>query len=134
MLRIHLRRFLHGSSAPLKIIPFNLPDIGEGIAEVEVLAWHVKPGDRVSQFDKLLEVQSDKATVDITSRYDGAAARLRPARNQREGAAFFFARLFSRLLHSCLLSLSLSLLCRRHPPRFLPARRHGADRCDAARD
>ena len=131
MLRIHLRRFLHGSSAPLKIIPFNLPDIGEGIAEVEVLAWHVKPGDRVSQFDKLLEVQSDKATVDITSRYDGAAARLRPARNQREGVRRSSSRVFSHVFFSCL-SLSLSLLCRRHPPRFLPARRHGADRCDAA--
>ena len=47
--------------------------------QVEVLAWHVKPGDRVAQFDKLLEVQSDKATVDITSRYDGVIASLKYA-------------------------------------------------------
>jgi 2-oxoisovalerate dehydrogenase E2 component (dihydrolipoyl transacylase) len=53
------------------VINFNLPDIGEGIAEVEVLSWHVQEGQKISQFDKLLEVQSDKATVDITSRYDG---------------------------------------------------------------
>ncbi len=59
-----------------KVIPFNLPDIGEGIAEVEVLKWHVKEGDTVAQFDKLLEVQSDKATVDITSRYDGVVVKL----------------------------------------------------------
>ena len=131
MLRIHLRRFLHGSSAPLKIIPFNLPDIGEGIAEVEVLAWHVKPGDRVSQFDKLLEVQSDKATVDITSRYDGAAARLRRAESARRFGVLLRA---SFLTSSSLLLVFFSLLCRHHPPRFLPARRHGADRCDAARD
>ena len=38
---------------------------------MEVLSWHVKEGDKVSQFDKLLEVQSDKANVEITSRYDG---------------------------------------------------------------
>lgn len=57
-------------------IPFKLSDIGEGIAEVEVLRWHVAAGDRVAQFDKLLEVQSDKATVDITSRFDGVVTRL----------------------------------------------------------
>ncbi|CAB1098012.1 unnamed protein product [Ectocarpus sp. CCAP 1310/34] len=48
-----------------------LPNIGEGILEVEVLQWFVAPGDSVSQFDKLCEVQSDKANVEITSRYDG---------------------------------------------------------------
>lgn len=62
---------LRTSAPAAKIIPFKLPDIGEGIAEVEVLGWFVQAGDRVSQFDKLLEVQSDKATVEITSRYDG---------------------------------------------------------------
>ncbi|CAM9225823.1 unnamed protein product, partial [Discosporangium mesarthrocarpum] len=35
-------------------------DIGEGIMEVELLQWFVQPGDRIRQFDKLCEVQSDK--------------------------------------------------------------------------
>lgn len=46
---------------------------------MEILAWHVKAGDKVAQFDKLLEVQSDKATVDITSRYDGVVRKLHHA-------------------------------------------------------
>ena len=47
-------------------IPYLLADIGEGIAEVELLQWFVSEGDVVSQFDKICEVQSDKATVEIT--------------------------------------------------------------------
>lgn len=38
---------------------------------MEVLQWFVRPGEEVKQFDKVCEVQSDKATVEITSRYDG---------------------------------------------------------------
>ncbi len=53
-------RWLHASAKLQGVRPFVLPDIGEGIAEVELLAWYVKVGDKVESFDRMLEVQSDK--------------------------------------------------------------------------
>eukprot|EP00850_Spirogloea_muscicola_P020481 SM000217S06863 [mRNA] locus=s217:144255:146986:- [translate_table: standard] len=55
----------------------RLAQTGEGIAECELLRWHVKEGDDVEQFQPVCEVQSDKASVEVTSRYKGKIAHLR---------------------------------------------------------
>ncbi len=52
------------------------PDIGEGIAEVELVAWHVQPGDAVKEGQVLAEVMTDKATVEIPSPVAGKVATL----------------------------------------------------------
>ncbi|KAF4706771.1 hypothetical protein FOZ63_002161, partial [Perkinsus olseni] len=59
-----------------QIVPFHLADIGEGISEVAIMEWHVGEGDRVEEMDRLCTVESDKAVVDITSRYNGVIRRL----------------------------------------------------------
>ncbi|KZT61862.1 CoA-dependent acyltransferase, partial [Calocera cornea HHB12733] len=56
--------------------PFLLADIGEGITECEILRWHVVPSQHVLTFDPLCEVQSDKASVEITSPWDGSVTEL----------------------------------------------------------
>ncbi|KAF6758837.1 2-oxoacid dehydrogenases acyltransferase-domain-containing protein [Ephemerocybe angulata] len=50
---------------------FKLADIGEGITECEVIKWSIQPGSRIEAFEPLCEVQSDKASVEITSPFDG---------------------------------------------------------------
>lgn len=55
---------------------FRLPDIGEGVAEAEIVAWHVKPGDAVKEDQDLVDVMTDKATVEMTSPVDGIVTRV----------------------------------------------------------
>ena len=46
---------------------FKLPDIGEGIAEAEIVAWHVKVGDEVAEDQQIADMMTDKATVEMES-------------------------------------------------------------------
>jgi 2-oxoisovalerate dehydrogenase E2 component (dihydrolipoyl transacylase) len=50
---------------------FRLPDIGEGTAEAECVGWHVKLGDQVEEDQPVIDVMTDKATVEVTSPLDG---------------------------------------------------------------
>jgi pyruvate dehydrogenase E2 component (dihydrolipoamide acetyltransferase) len=55
---------------------FKLPDIGEGVTEGEIVAWHVKPGDVVAEDDPMVEVMTDKATVTIGAPKAGTVVAL----------------------------------------------------------
>ena len=54
----------------------KVPDLGEGIAEVELVAWHVKPGDLLSEDQPLADVLTDKATIEIPSPVAGRVLAL----------------------------------------------------------
>ncbi|MEM7731659.1 MAG: dihydrolipoamide acetyltransferase family protein [Pseudomonadota bacterium] len=54
----------------------RMPDIGEGIAEVELTEWHVKPGDVVREDDLLAVVMTDKAAVEVPSSVEGKVLQL----------------------------------------------------------
>jgi pyruvate dehydrogenase E2 component (dihydrolipoyllysine-residue acetyltransferase) len=62
-----------GPVAPLE---FRLPDVGEGIATAEIIAWQVAEGDHVREHEDLVEIQTDKATVVIPSPATGVVTRL----------------------------------------------------------
>jgi pyruvate dehydrogenase E2 component (dihydrolipoamide acetyltransferase) len=56
---------------------FKLPDLGEGVHEGEVLAVHVSVGQEVKEGDIILEVETDKAAVEIPSPFSGTVAQIR---------------------------------------------------------
>jgi len=55
---------------------FRLPDVGEGVTEAEIVAWHVKPGDVIKEDQNLADVMTDKATVEMTSPVDGTVTAI----------------------------------------------------------
>src|SRR6185312_2241305 len=55
---------------------FTLPDLGEGLEEAEVVAWHVNEGDHIVTDQPLLSVETDKAVVEVPSPWSGRIARL----------------------------------------------------------
>ncbi|SDA26386.1 dihydrolipoamide acetyltransferase family protein [Sphingomonas sp. NFR15] len=55
---------------------FKLPDIGEGISEAEIVAWHVAVGDRVEEDQRVADMMTDKATVEMESPVSGTVIEL----------------------------------------------------------
>ncbi len=55
---------------------FKLPDIGEGIAEAEIVAWHVKVGDTIAEDQQIADMMTDKATVEMESPVAGKVVQL----------------------------------------------------------
>jgi len=55
---------------------FKLPDIGEGISEAEIVAWHVAVGDRVEEDSPIADMMTDKATVEMESPVSGVVVEL----------------------------------------------------------
>jgi 2-oxoisovalerate dehydrogenase E2 component (dihydrolipoyl transacylase) len=68
---------------------FNLPDLGEGLQEAELVAWHVAEGDRVVADQPLVSVETEKAVVEVPSPQSGRIARLcaKPGERIKVGAA-----------------------------------------------
>lgn len=58
------------------VFQFKLPDIGEGIAEGEIVKWFVKAGDKIEEDDTLLEVQNDKSVEEIPSPVTGTIKKI----------------------------------------------------------
>lgn len=61
----------------MSVFTFKLPDIGEGIHEGEIVKWHIKPGDTVEEDQAILEVQNDKAVVEIPSPVNGKVLEIK---------------------------------------------------------
>ncbi|MAG58537.1 MAG: dienelactone hydrolase, partial [Planctomycetes bacterium] len=57
-------------------VEFKLPDIGEGVAEGEIVRWIVKEGDAITEDQPMVEVMTDKATVEITSPVTGTVGKI----------------------------------------------------------
>ena len=62
---------------------FPLPPVGEGLIEVELVRWLVRPGDAVSRGQGLAEVMSDKATMEVPAPFAGTISALAASRARR---------------------------------------------------
>ena len=55
---------------------FNLPDLGEGLQEAEIVEWHVKPGDALEADQAMVAVETDKAIVEVPAPFGGKVEKL----------------------------------------------------------
>lgn len=67
---------LPGATGKAEPMEFKLADIGEGMAEAEILRWLVAEGDRVTEDQPLVEVQTDKTTAELPSPWSGTVERI----------------------------------------------------------
>ncbi|WP_127585896.1 dihydrolipoamide acetyltransferase family protein [Paenibacillus koleovorans] len=61
----------------MAIYNFRLPELGEGLHEGEIVKWHIKPGDTIKEDQTIMDVQNDKATVEVPSPVTGKIVELR---------------------------------------------------------
>ena len=55
---------------------FNLPDVGEGLTEAEIVSWKVKPGDHVTVNQIIVEIETAKSLVELPCPFEGVVAEL----------------------------------------------------------
>jgi pyruvate dehydrogenase E2 component (dihydrolipoamide acetyltransferase) len=55
---------------------FRLPDVGEGLTEADIVAWHVKPGDTVKDGQIIVEIETAKAVVELPTPFSGTVTKL----------------------------------------------------------
>lgn len=67
----------------MRAYTFRLPDVGEGVAEAEIVAWHIAVGDRVAEDQPTVDVMTDKATVEMTSPVAGRVVACHGAVGER---------------------------------------------------
>ena len=58
---------------------FKMPDLGEGTVDAEIVAWHTKPGDIVSEDQVIVEVMTDKAAVEVPAPVSGTVVSINGA-------------------------------------------------------
>src|SRR5919199_6165311 len=61
----------------------KVPDIGEGMTEAEIVAWHVAPGQAVREEDPLVDVMTDKATVELPAPVAGTVLAIQGRPGER---------------------------------------------------
>src|SRR5579862_3272074 len=70
------RRAAAGPGGLMARYVVKLPDIGEGMTEAEIVAWHVKPGQAIREEDPLVEIMTDKATVELPAPVAGTVVQI----------------------------------------------------------
>ncbi|EXJ77610.1 hypothetical protein A1O3_09837 [Capronia epimyces CBS 606.96] len=73
---LHLSKHFHAAARLDRTETHVLSDIGEGVKEVQIIQWFVEEGAPIEEWSPLCEVQSDKASVEITSKYSGVIKKI----------------------------------------------------------